>query len=197
MLSKKIDLYDTTLRDGSQGEGISFSVQDKLLIANKIDELGFHYIEGGWPGATQKDVAFFEAVKKIKLKNSQIVAFGSTRKAHTKASEDDNLRGLLAAGTETITIFGKSWDMHVKEVFKTELDENIHMIHDSVKYLKSKEKKVIYDAEHFFDGYVHNPDYALKTLRTALEAGVSMLVLCDTNGGTLPSQIHKIVIEAK
>ncbi len=149
---KKIEIYDTTLRDGSQGEGISFSVQDKLLIAKKIDELGFHYIEGGWPGANPKDIAFFEAIRKVKLKNSQIVAFGSTRKAHTKVSEDENLKGLLAAETETITIFGKSWDMHVREVFKTELEENIHMISDSVKYLRSKNKEVIYDAEHFFDG---------------------------------------------
>ena len=197
MPTKKLEIYDTTLRDGSQGEGISFSVQDKLLIAKKIDEAGFHYIEGGWPGANPKDVAFFEEVKKVKLKNSQIVAFGSTRKAHTKASEDDNLRGLIAADTDTITIFGKSWDMHVKEVFKTELEENIRMIHDSVKYLKSKNKTVIYDAEHFFDGYAHNREYALKTLRTALEAGASVLVLCDTNGGSMPSNVYKIVSEVK
>lgn len=197
MLSKKIELYDTTLRDGSQGEGISFSVQDKLLIAKKIDELGFHYIEGGWPGANPKDVAFFEEIKKIKLKNSQIVAFGSTRKAHVKVSEDENLRGLLEAGTETITIFGKSWDMQVKEVFKTDLEENIRMIHDSVKYLRSKDKKVIYDAEHFFDGYTHHPEYAMKTLQTALEAGASVVVLCDTNGGSMPSSIYKIVSAVK
>ncbi len=197
MSVKKVEIYDTTLRDGSQGEGISFSVQDKLLIAKKIDELGFHYIEGGWPGANPKDIAFFEAIRQVKLKNSQIVAFGSTRKAHTQASEDENLKGLLAAETEVITIFGKSWDMHVTEVFKTELEENICMIHDSIKYLKSKNKKVIYDAEHFFDGYAKNPSYALKTLQTALEAGASVLVLCDTNGGSLPSKIHKIVSEIK
>ncbi len=197
MPSKKVEIYDTTLRDGSQGEGISFSVQDKLLIAKKIDEIGLHYIEGGWPGANPKDIAFFEEAKKIKLKNSQIVAFGSTRKPHTKASEDENLRGLLAADTEVITIFGKSWDMHVKEVFKTELDENIRMIHDSVKYLRSKDKKVIYDAEHFFDGYLHNREYALKTLNTALEAGAEVLVLCDTNGGSLPSKVSQIVLEVK
>ncbi len=195
MSLRKIELYDTTLRDGSQGEGISFSVQDKLLIAKKIDEIGFHYIEGGWPGANPKDIAFFEEIKKVRLKNSQVVAFGSTRKAHSKAAEDENLRGLLAAETEVITIFGKSWDLHVKEVFKTDLEENIQMIHDSVKYLKSKGKKVVYDAEHFFDGYIHNPSYALKTLRTALEAGASVLVLCDTNGGSLPSKVSKIVSE--
>src|SRR3989338_2620366 len=150
---KKVQIYDTTLRDGSQGEGISFSVQDKLMIAKKIDDIGFHFIEGGWPGANLKDIAFFEEIKKVKLKNSQIVAFGSTRKAHGKASEDNNLKGLLAADTQVITIFGKSWDLHVKEVFKTDLEENIHMIQDSVEYLKLKDKEVIYDAEHFFDGY--------------------------------------------
>ncbi len=193
----KIEIYDTTLRDGSQGEGLSFSVQDKLLIAKRIDELGFDYIEGGWPGANPKDIAFFQEIKKIKLKNSKIVAFGSTRKAHSKASEDDNLKGLLAAETEVITIFGKSWDMHVQEVFKTDLEENIRMIDDSVRFLRSKGKKVIYDAEHFFDGYTQNPDYALKTLAVALEAGAAVLVLCDTNGGNMPSKISKIVSEIK
>ena len=197
MNSKKIEIYDTTLRDGSQGEGISFSVQDKLLIAKKIDELGFHFIEGGWPGANPKDIAFFEEIKKIKLKTARIVAFGSTRKAHTKASEDNNLRGLLAADTDVITIFGKSWDMHVKEVFKTDLDENLRMIEDSVRYLKSKGKEVIYDAEHFFDGFFHNSAYALETLETALGAGASTLVLCDTNGGTMPSKLFKAVSEIR
>src|SRR3989338_6659444 len=193
----KIEIYDTTLRDGSQGEGLSFSVKDKLLIAKRIDELGFDYIEGGWPGANPKDIAFFQEIRKAKLKNSKIVAFGSTRKAHSKASEDDNLKSLLAADVEVITIFGKSWDMHVQEVFKTELEENIRMIDDSVKFLKSKGKKVIYDAEHFFDGYTHNPNYALKTLETALNAGASVLVLCDTNGGSMPSKISKIITEVK
>ncbi|OGW82521.1 MAG: citramalate synthase [Omnitrophica bacterium RIFCSPHIGHO2_02_FULL_51_18] len=193
MTQRKIQVYDTTLRDGSQSEGISFSVQDKLLVAQRIDELGFHFIEGGWPGANPKDIEFFNRVKKIKLKNSQIVAFGSTRKPHTKASEDDNLRGLIAAETRVITIFGKSWDMHVKEVFKTDLEENIRMIHDSIKFLKSKGKEVVYDAEHFFDGYTHNPSYALKTIQAAMEAGASVLVLCDTNGGSLPSKVGKIV----
>lgn len=197
MSSKKIQIYDTTLRDGSQGEGISFSVQDKLLIAKKIDEIGFAYIEGGWPGANPKDIAFFEEAKKLKFKHSKLVAFGSTRRAHVKASEDDNLRGLLAAETDVITIFGKSWDMHVKEVFKIELEENINMIHDSVKHLKSKGKEVVYDAEHFFDGYFANPKYALKTLETARDAGASVLVLCDTNGGTMPSKLFKAVTEIK
>ncbi len=197
MTSKRIQIYDTTLRDGSQSEGISFSVQDKILIAKRIDELGLHFIEGGWPGANPKDIEFFDQIRKVKLKNSQIVAFGSTRKARTKAAEDDNLRGLVAAGTQVITIFGKSWDMHVQEVFKTELEENIRMIQDSVRYLRSKEKTVVYDAEHFFDGYTQNPAYALKTLEAALEAGASVLVLCDTNGGSLPSKVSQIVSEVR
>ena len=195
MSSKKIQVYDTTLRDGSQGEGISFSVQDKVTIAKKLDEMGFHFIEGGWPGANPKDIAFFEEAKKIQFKNAVIAAFGSTRKAHTKASDDDNLRGLLAAETPAITIFGKSWDMHVTEVFKIELEENLNMIQDSVKYLRSKGKRVIYDAEHFFDGYLRNPKYAMKAIQTALEAGAETLVLCDTNGGTLPSQVFQIVTD--
>ncbi len=195
MAGKKIEVYDTTLRDGSQGEGISFSVQDKLLIAKKIDDLGFHFIEGGWPGANPKDIAFFEEIKKVKLKNARVVAFGSTRKAHSKASEDENLKGLLAAETKVITIFGKSWDLHVREVFHVELEENIRMIHDSVKYLRSKGREVVYDAEHFFDGYAQNPKYALRTLETARDAGASVLVLCDTNGGTMPSKVFKIVSE--
>lgn len=192
---KVIQIYDTTLRDGSQSEGISFSVQDKIQIAKKLDDLGVPFIEGGWPGANPKDIAFFDAVKKEKFKHAQIVAFGSTRKAHTKASEDENLKGLLASDTKTITIFGKSWDLHVREVFKVELEENLRMIQDSVKYLKSKGRDVIYDAEHFFDGYASNPEYAVKAIRTAMEAGASVLVLCDTNGGTMPSRIYKIVSE--
>ncbi len=197
MPDKAIEVYDTTLRDGSQGEGISYSVQDKLLIAKKIDELGFSFIEGGWPGANPKDIAFFDAAQELKLKQSQIVAFGSTRKAGAKASEDDNLNGLLAAKTQIITIFGKSWDLHVREVFKTELEENIRMISDSIKYLLSKGKQVIYDAEHFFDGYAQNPSYALKSIQTAAEAGASVIVLCDTNGGTIPSKIYSVVSEVK
>ncbi len=193
--SKKIQIYDTTLRDGSQGEGLSFSVQDKILIAKKIDSLGFDYIEGGWPGANPKDVAFFEEAKKLKLKYAKLVAFGSTRKAHSKASEDEVLRGLLAADTRVITVFGKSWDMHVKDVFRVELEENLCMIDDTVRYLKSKKREVVYDAEHFFDGYFANPKYALKTLSAALNAGASILVLCDTNGGTMPGKLSQAVQE--
>ncbi len=195
-MSKKIEIYDTTLRDGSQGEGVSFSVEDKLLIARRIDEIGFHFIEGGWPGSSPKDAEFFEQAKKLKLKTAELVAFGSTRKAHAKASEDENLKGLLAAETRAITIFGKSWDLHVREVFKTDLEENLRMIADSVKYLTAKGRKVIYDAEHFFDGYTANPNYALKTIQTALEAGAVTIVLCDTNGGSMPSKVSRIVAEA-
>ncbi len=197
MKEKKIDIYDTTLRDGSQGEGISFSVQDKLLIMKKLDEMGFDLIEGGWPGANPKDSDFFEQAKKVRLKHAKLAAFGSTRKAGTKASEDANLRGLLEAETPVITIFGKSWDLHVTEVFRTQLEENLRMIEDSVKYLKSKGRKVIYDAEHFFDGFAANPRYALKTAETAYSAGASVLVLCDTNGGTLPSRIFEAVSQMR
>ena len=197
MPSKKIQIYDTTLRDGSQGEGISFSVQDKLMIARRLDEAGFDYIEGGWPGANPKDVAFFNEAKKLKLRHAKLVAFGSTRKAGHNASEDEVLKGLLAAETDVITIFGKSWDMHVREVFKVELDENLCMISDSVKYLKSKGREVIYDAEHFFDGYAANPAYALQSLEAARDAGASVLVLCDTNGGSMPSIVAKVVAEVQ
>ncbi len=197
MAAKKITIYDTTLRDGSQGEGISFSVQDKLLILKKLDETGFHFIEGGWPGANPKDSEFFAAAAKVRLKHAQLAAFGSTMKAHAKASEDDNLRGLLAAGTPAITIFGKSWDLHVREVFKVELEENLRMISESVKYLRSKGKEVIYDAEHFFDGYAANPEYALRSVRAARDSGASVLVLCDTNGGSMPSTVARVVAEVR
>ena len=192
---KKIQIYDTTLRDGSQCEGISFSVQDKLLIARKLDELGFDFIEGGWPGANPKDIEFFDQIKKVKLRTARIVAFGSTRRAGSKASDDTNLKGLLAAETGVITIFGKSWDFHVTEVFRTNLDENLRMIEDSVRHLKSKGREVVYDAEHFFDGYLANPEYALKTLEAAASAGAAVIVLCDTNGGTMPSAVGKITRE--
>lgn len=193
----KVTLYDTTLRDGAQTEGVSFSVIDKIRIAQKLDELGIHYVEGGWPGANPKDMEFFKKIKKIKLKNSEIVAFGSTRHAKSKTSYDPTLRALLAADTKVITIFGKSWDLHVKDVFKIHLDENLKMISDSVRYLRSKGKKVFYDAEHFFDGYISNPDYAKKTILAAEAAGASAIILCDTNGGTVTSEIFKIIEEIR
>ena len=193
----KIELYDTTLRDGAQTEGISFSVSDKLKICEKLDQLGIHFIEGGWPGANPKDMEFFKKAKALKLKNAQLVAFGSTMRAKGKASQDAILKNLLAADTKYITIFGKSWDLHVRDVFKTELNENLRMIEDSVKFLVSRGRHVIYDAEHFFDGYRENKDYALDTLRAAEAAGAETIVLCDTNGGSVTSQVFEVVEEVK
>ncbi len=193
----KVTIYDTTLRDGSQGEGMSLSLDDKLKIAKKLDQFGVHYIEGGWPGSNPKDMSFFKEVKKLKLKKAKVAAFGSTRRPNIKASEDANLAKLVEAKAEVVTIFGKSWDFHVKEVFKTSMKENLSMIYDSVKYLKSKRMEVIYDAEHFFDGYKENSEYAIKTLKEAERGGASYLVLCDTNGGTLPSEIAAIIAEVK
>ena len=193
----RIELYDTTLRDGAQSEGISFSVQDKLKICEKLDYLGIHFIEGGWPGANPKDMDFFKKVRSLKLKNSILVAFGSTCRANAKASQDRILKNLLDAETKVITIFGKSWDLHVKDVFRIGLEENLRMIEDSVRFLKSKGRKVFYDAEHFFDGYRDNKDYALKALKTAEGAGADTIILCDTNGGTITSQVFEIVEEVR
>ncbi len=191
--SASIQLYDTSLRDGAQSEDVSFSVEDKLLIAKKLDELGLHFIEGGWPGANPKDILFFEEMKKVQLKNAQLVAFGATRRWRGKATEDLNLANLLKAGTEWITLFGKSWDLHVTEALGITLDQNLDLISDSIDYLRSKGKRVFYDAEHFFNGYSARPDYALKTLRTAREAGAECLILCDSNGGMMPWQIEEIL----
>jgi 2-isopropylmalate synthase len=193
----QVELYDTTLRDGAQSEGISFSVNDKLRIAEKLNEIGIHYIEGGWPGANPKDIAFFKKAKKLKLKNSTLVAFGSTRRAGKKVSQDKTIKGLLEADTKTITIFGKSWDLHVKDVIKTTLEENLNMISESIQYLTGKGKQVIFDAEHFFDGYKDNPEYAVSCLKAAENAGADRIVLCDTNGGTVTSQVFEVVEEVK
>ncbi|MEM7590357.1 MAG: citramalate synthase [Cyanobacteria bacterium P01_A01_bin.83] len=188
-----IQVYDTTLRDGSQGEGISLSLDDKLKIARQLDRLGVPFIEGGWPGANPKDVQFFWRLKEEPLQNSQIVAFCSTRRPNIAAAEDKMLKAILAAGTHWVTIFGKSWDLHVRETLKTSLDENLAMIRDTIEYLRSHGRKVVYDAEHWFDGYKQNPTYAIATLQTALTAGAEWLALCDTNGGTLPHEIAQIV----
>ena len=190
-----IQVYDTTLRDGSQGEGISLSLDDKLKIARQLDRLGVPFIEGGWPGANPKDVQFFWKLKEEPLQNSEIVAFCSTRRPNLAVNEDKMLQAILAAGTHWITIFGKSWDLHVTETLRTSLAENIAMIRDTIEYLRSQGRKVIYDAEHWFDGYKHNPEYALLTLRTALESGVEWIALCDTNGGTLPHEVTQSVTE--
>lgn len=194
---KKIFIYDTTLRDGSQTQGVSFSVSDKLKITKKLDELGVHYIEGGWPGSNPKDVAYFKDVKKFKLKNAKIAAFGSTRRANVKVKDDANLNALIASNTPTVTIFGKTWDLHVTDVIKTTLDENVKMIYDSVAFLKKHKKEVVYDCEHFFDGYKRNPQYALKTILAAQDAGADCIVFCDTNGGTLPHDVKRIILEVR
>ncbi|MBD3378879.1 MAG: citramalate synthase [Candidatus Omnitrophica bacterium] len=191
---KKVQIYDTTLRDGEQGEGISFSVMDKMRVAQKLDDLGVDFIEGGWPGANPKTDAFFkEASRSLKLRKARLVAFGSTRRAGGRTASDPVVKALLGAGTEYVTIFGKSWDLHVREVFKTSLKENLKMVSDTVRYLTRKGRRVIFDAEHFFDGYEDNREYALETLRAAVDGGAETLVLCDTNGGMLTSQIFEIV----
>ncbi|MEM9273466.1 MAG: citramalate synthase [Cyanobacteria bacterium P01_F01_bin.143] len=191
----KIWLYDTTLRDGAQAEGISLSLADKLKIARQLDEMGIPFIEGGWPGANPKDVQFFWKLQEEPLQQAEVVAFCSTRRPHKSAAEDKMLQAILSAGTLWVTLFGKSWDLHVRESLKTSLEENLAMISDSIAYLISQGRNVIYDAEHWFDGYKHNPEYALETLRAAIAAGASWLVLCDTNGGSLPHEISEIVEE--
>lgn len=188
-----IQLFDTTLRDGSQAEGISFSPHDKLRIAQILDRFGVHFIEGGWPGSNPKDIQFFKEAKKLRLKHARLTAFGSTRRKETRAADDPNLKAIAASGAKVACIFGKSWDMQVTHALLTTLDENLRMIRDSVKFLRSKKMDVIYDAEHFFDGYRANPGYALKTLEAALEGGAMNLTLCDTNGGSIPSQVIEIV----
>nr|MBO2494761.1 citramalate synthase [Clostridia bacterium] len=186
-------IYDSTLRDGAQAEGISFTVGDKLKIAKKLDEFGVDYIEAGNPGSNPKDVEFFEKVKEIEFTHAKLVAFGSTRRAGIPPEDDVNLAALLRSGTAVVAIFGKSWDFHVTDVIRTTLDENLNMIYDSIAYMKQNGKEVVFDAEHFFDGYKANPDYALKTLEIAAQAGADWLVLCDTNGGSFPSEIAEIV----
>ncbi len=186
---KKIQIYDTTLRDGSQGENISFSVEDKLHIVRKLDDLGVDYIEGGWPGSNAKDMAFFERARELKLKHAKLAAFGSTCHPRHGVTHDKNLQALIEAGTPVVTIFGKSWDLHVKVALGVSLKENLDLIRNSVAFLKSHGREVVYDAEHFFDGYKADPGYALATLQAAEEAGADILVLCDTNGGTLTADL--------
>ena len=195
-LPKTVEIYDTTLRDGAQLEGISLTVDDKLRIAEQLDNLGVHYIEGGWPGANPKDVEFFErAQKELFLKQSQLVAFGSTRRVNGDAESDPTLANLVSAGTSTVCIVGKSWDYHVTEALRTSLDEGVAMVADSIKFLKDQGLDVFFDAEHFFDGYKANPEFALRVLEGASDAGADCLVLCDTNGGSLPFQVEETVSE--
>jgi 2-isopropylmalate synthase len=184
-----VEIFDTTLRDGTQGEGISLSASDKLRIADKLDELGVAFIEGGWPGSNPKDVEFFARARERKFAHARLVAFGATRRQGLRADEDPSLRALVEAGAEVCAIFGKSWTLHVDRVLRVSRDENLRMIAESVRFLRQHGMRVIYDAEHFFDGWRADPDYAIATLRAAAEGGAATLVLCDTNGGSLPWQI--------
>jgi len=188
-----VRIYDTTLRDGTQGEGISFSVTDKLLITERLDQFGIDYIEGGFPGSNPRDITYFTEVRKLKLRHARVAAFGSTRRAGVAAAEDAQLKGLLDAGTPVVTIVGKTWLLHVNEILRVTPEENLAMIEDSVRHLAAHGREVIYDAEHFFDGYQDNPDYALRTLAAARQGGAANLTLCDTNGGTLVDDFKEIV----
>ncbi|MCE5251091.1 citramalate synthase, partial [bacterium] len=184
---KKVEIFDSTLRDGSQAEAISFSLEDKLLIAGKLDSVGIPYIEGGWPNPTSpKDLEFFRQIRSCGLRNAKVTAFGSTHRASSRPDNDPILRTLLDAGTEIVTIFGKSWNLHVDEVLRISLDYNLRLIEDSVRFLVSEGRRVFFDAEHFFDGFRADSEYALKTLHAAENGGAEILVLCDTNGGSLP-----------
>ncbi len=193
MAARQIELYDTTLRDGTQGEDLALSVPDKLRIAKRLDAFGIDFIEGGWPGSNPKDEAFFKEAKKLRLKHSQLAAFGSTCKPTSKAEKDPNLAALIAAQTPVITIFGKTWDFHVRDALKISLPKNLELIRESVRYLKRHAGLVFFDAEHFFDGFKANREYALRSIQAALEAGADRLVLCETNGGTLPHEVAEIV----
>lgn len=192
MAENQVQIFDSTLRDGAQGQGISFSLEDKIKIVKALDDIQVDYIEAGNPGSNPKDMEFFKRLKNVELKHSKVVAFGSTRRPNIKAEEDKNIKDLLSSEADAMVIFGKSWDFQVTDIIRTSLDENIHMIEDTIKYLCSKNKKVIFDAEHFYDGYKSNRDYALKTIKAAKESGADVAVLCDTNGGTLPHEIFEI-----
>ena len=190
---KKIEIYDSTLRDGAQMYKINLSISDKIKIIKKLDEFGIEYIEGGNTGSNPKEKEFYKKLKDIKLNYSKIVAFGSTRHAGIEVTEDENLKNIIEANTEYVCIYGKAWDFQVKEILKTSLKENLEMISSSIKYLTQKGKIVFFDAEHYFDGYKSNKDYALKVLRTAISSGASRIALCDTNGGMFPNEIYEIV----
>jgi 2-isopropylmalate synthase len=193
----KIFTFDTTLRDGTQGESVSFSVDDKLTIARKLDDQGIDYIEGGWPGSNPKDRDFFARASELKLQHAKLTAFGSTRFAKNPVQEDRNVRGLIEANTPVVSIFGKTWDLHVERALGISLEENLVLIAETVQYLKDHGREVVYDAEHFFDGFIHNEEYALKTLEAAKRAGADVLCLCDTNGGTITGRLEEIVAEVR
>ena len=189
----RIAIYDTTLRDGTQGEGVNFSAEEKLKVARRLDEFGVAYVEGGWPGSNPRDTEFFRRAKDVKFKNAKLCAFGCTRRPKFAAPEDPLLITLVEAGTPVVTIFGKSWDLHVTDVFRVSLDRNLEMIYDSIKFLADSGKEAVFDAEHFFDGYKSDPEYAIESLLAAERAGASCLCLCDTNGGALPTEVASIV----
>jgi 2-isopropylmalate synthase len=193
----RVFVYDTTLRDGSQGEGVNFSLQDKLLLTERLDDLGVDFVEGGYPLSNPKDFEYFQAVRELSLKHAKVVAFGMTRRKNSSPETDTCLKALLDAGTSHVTLVGKTWDFHVTHVLGATLDENLRMIADSVAYCRSKGREVFYDAEHFFDGYRANPEYALRTLKAAEEAGASVVILCDTNGGTMPERVAELVTEVR
>ena len=196
-MKPEVEIYDTTLRDGSQGEGINFSVMDKLRIAEKLDAFGVHYIEGGWPGSNPRDIEFFEQAKQHRFRQAKLSAFGSTRRKHVAVEQDDQVRMLLEAKTPVVTLVAKTWLLHVKEVLRTTPDENLAMIADSVRFLKDQGKFVVYDAEHAFDGFKDDPEYALASWQAAEKAGADVVVLCDTNGGCLPADIARITAAAR
>jgi 2-isopropylmalate synthase len=196
-MRRQIKIYDTTLRDGTQGEGVSFSMEDKVRIATRLDALGIHYIEGGWPGSNPKDLRFFRRMHDVTLKQAKLAAFSMTRRAGVTAESDANMKAILDSGAPVATIVGKSWDFHVTHALETTLHENVAMIGDSIGWLRPRVEEVLYDAEHFFDGFRANREYALATLRAAEAGGAHWLVLCDTNGGTLPSDLVEILREVK
>jgi 2-isopropylmalate synthase len=191
---KKIIIYDSTLRDGAQAQGISFSIEDRLKIVDRLERLGVEYIEAGNPGSNPKELEFFKRVKKMGFENAKVIAFGSTRRVGIAAKDDANVKSLLEADTDAVAIFGKCWELHVTDVLKTNLDENISMIYDTVKFFKDNGKEVVFDAELFFEGYKENPEYAMRALKAAFEAGADSLCLCDTTGGSLPNEIYEITL---
>ena len=190
---KKIMLYDTTLRDGTQGEQVNLSAEDKLKVALRLDEMGISYIEGGWPGSNPKDARFFKMAKAATFKNAKLTAFGSTRRFGSTPEDDPSIQAILEAETGTVAVFGKTWDLHAQEILGVTLDQNLEMIEDTMRYLKKQGREIIYDAEHFFDGFKNNPEYALKTVNAAISGGADMIVLCDTNGGTLTHEVKEIM----
>ncbi len=193
----QVSIYDTTLRDGSQSEDVQFTLEDKILVAEHLDQLGVDYIEGGWPGANPKDIEFFRRIRDVSLAHSRIVAFGSTRKSGNRTTEDPVLRALVDAGTPVVTIFGKSWSLHVEDILGITRLANLEMIRESCDFLKQAGRELVYDAEHFFDGFRENPDFALDTLKSAEEGGADWIVLCDTNGGSMPWEVERAVREVR